>query len=507
LYNLIQECPNSSSNWPREKMRIVVATVALFLVLLNGGCAIIQKEETNRGGYLDYVLDEHWLKADSKSMRALRAFAMQVSLARIASVSAKNESDRQLLAIRIGALTQRFLPLYMCAFNNNPLAPPGSQSDPCFYYDSAMVDYSTGLFDLAMIALPIEDGQKLVSAVSGAITGPVDVINLLNTLLQIGKDAIKFGRIVGALYRDTVELEVQVWLATPPIDTRPSPFNVTIADVTSLYNVYIRGNDNMTAWLSEMAALRVRGLEPMPQAKFFYELGALMSYICSLVTSEPTTKANCQKSLPTPSVALLPVSAIGPTSVPFRIGDIPIRPPAGGGSQPKKQATTEMPPGGTAPAPGTNPAQGDVPAPKTAGTCRINDTLKDMLATVQNNQKIINGSEQSLANPSSPSLGAKTVLDAGKQVAAALNCISSQLQQASNQTTAADVKADYKKIQDKITGHVGAIGATLGKLSDSSADKQTVVQAAKGLNVLLLGAPGLTGVNSTVNDAVHVLGG
>src|ERR1700742_2047453 len=110
-------------------MRIVVATVVLFLMLLNGGCAVIEKEKNNRGGYIDYVLDEHWLKADSKSMRALRAFAMQVSLARIASVAAKNESDRQLLAVRIGALTQRFLPLYMCAFNNNPLAPAGSQSD------------------------------------------------------------------------------------------------------------------------------------------------------------------------------------------------------------------------------------------------------------------------------------------------------------------------------------------------------------------------------------------
>src|ERR1700742_428561 len=180
-------------------MRIVVATVVLFLMLLNGGCAVIEKEKNNRGGYLDYVLDEHWLKADSKSMRALRAFAMEVSLARIASVSAKNDSDRQLLAIRIGALTERFLPIYMCAFGSNPLAVPGAEKDPCFYYDSAMVDYSTGLFDLAMIALPIEDGQKLVNMVAGSFVNPINIVDLLNTLLQIGKDAIKYGRVVGAL--------------------------------------------------------------------------------------------------------------------------------------------------------------------------------------------------------------------------------------------------------------------------------------------------------------------
>src|SRR5882724_6971730 len=184
-------------------MRIAVSIVLLLAMLLNSGCAIYEKETTNRGGYLDFVLDQHWLKADSKGMRALRAFAMQVSLARIASVAAKNDSDRQLLAIRIGALTKRFTPIYLCAFDNNPLGVQGAERDPCFFYDSAMVDYSTGLFDLAMIALPIED-------------------------------AIKYGRIVGALYRDTVELEVQLWLATPAIDNRPPPFRVTETQVAAL---------------------------------------------------------------------------------------------------------------------------------------------------------------------------------------------------------------------------------------------------------------------------------
>jgi hypothetical protein len=68
-------------------MRRVVAFLVLVAVLLNSGCAIYEKETTNRGGYLDAVLDDHWMKADSKSMRALRAFAIQVSLARIACPS------------------------------------------------------------------------------------------------------------------------------------------------------------------------------------------------------------------------------------------------------------------------------------------------------------------------------------------------------------------------------------------------------------------------------------
>src|SRR3954454_3349259 len=106
-------------------MRASVAVIALLACLANGGCAIIEKERTNRGGYLDYVVDQHWMKADSKGMRALRAFAIQVSLARIASVSAKNDEDRQLMASRIGKLTPRFLPIYFCAYDTNPLGVPG----------------------------------------------------------------------------------------------------------------------------------------------------------------------------------------------------------------------------------------------------------------------------------------------------------------------------------------------------------------------------------------------
>jgi hypothetical protein len=199
--------------------RVIVSIFTAIAILVSGGCAVIEKETSNRGGYLDYLLDEHWTKADSKGMRALRAFAIQVSLARIASVSAKNESDRQLLAIRIGALTKRFAPIYACAFDTNPLGVPGAENDPCFYYDSAMVDYSTGLFDLAMIALPVDDAKRLISAATGAVVNPLNLAELLSALLAIGKDAFKYGRIVGALYRDTVELEVQVWLATPAIDT------------------------------------------------------------------------------------------------------------------------------------------------------------------------------------------------------------------------------------------------------------------------------------------------
>ena len=292
-------------------MRGVVSILVVVALLFNSGCAIYEKETTNRGGYLDAVLDDHWMKADSKGMRALRAFAIQVSLASIASVSAKNESDRQLLAIRIGALTKRFLPIFDCAFDSSPL--PGAEKDPCFYYDSAMVDYSTGLFDLAMIALPIEDAQKLMTVVTGSFVNPINIADLLGALLQIGKDAIKYGRIVGALYRDTVELEVQLWLATPTIDKRPPPFQVTETHVAALREIYSRRNDDMSAWLTQMAALRAQGLEPVPQRRFFVELGGLMNYICNLITKDEHALPACKEGLPTTMRA--PASVLGPSAL------------------------------------------------------------------------------------------------------------------------------------------------------------------------------------------------
>ena len=78
-------------------MRLVVGACAVFLGLSASSCGIYEKEVNNRGGYLDHLADEHWMKADSKRMRALRALAVQVSLARIAMVSPKGNSDRALM--------------------------------------------------------------------------------------------------------------------------------------------------------------------------------------------------------------------------------------------------------------------------------------------------------------------------------------------------------------------------------------------------------------------------
>jgi hypothetical protein len=276
-------------------VRIVVLFVVGLVALLGSGCTVWQKETTNRGGYLDYVLDQHWFQADSKRMRALRAFAIEVSLARIASVSAKNQTDRVVLATRIGLATKQFYPVYNCAIRDIATTP-GTESGPCFFFDSAMVEYTTGLFDLAMVALPIEDAKNLVNAIPTSTVSPIAWGDLLNALIVIGKDAISLGRVAGALYRDTIELEVQLWLATPAIDKRPPPYKVTEADVAQLRAIYAQGNDDMPAWFAAMATLRNRGLEPYPDPNFFTTLDLLLRYMCGQISSDAS--ATCQGTWP-----------------------------------------------------------------------------------------------------------------------------------------------------------------------------------------------------------------
>lgn len=272
----------------------------ICVMLLNSGCAIFDAELHNRGGYLDRVTDDHWFKADSKKMRALRAFALQTSLARIASVSPKNGKDRQLMAIRIGDASVRAKLLIQCAFGPNPLVSVGvasAEGEECFYFDSLMVDYTTSLFDLAMIAFPIEDTKNLVNLVVGGFTGPVGALDALNALLNLAKEALKYGRIIGALYRDTLELEVQVWLTSYKEDQAkiPEKYRISETTVLALQTVYNRKNDDMAAWGREIAALRALGLEPLPAKKHFYELAGLIRYLCGLVVSESSEETSPYK--------------------------------------------------------------------------------------------------------------------------------------------------------------------------------------------------------------------
>ena len=70
--------------------RLLVLALALWV----GGCSIARQELDNRGGYVDYLADKYWWKADSKRMRALRAYALHAAIARIAMITPKGAAER-----------------------------------------------------------------------------------------------------------------------------------------------------------------------------------------------------------------------------------------------------------------------------------------------------------------------------------------------------------------------------------------------------------------------------
>jgi hypothetical protein len=137
---------------------------------------------------------------------------------------------------------------------------------------------------------------------------------------------------VGAIYRDTLELEVQVWLASPGFADR----------VGGLAAVYARGNDNVPAWRAEIAALRAQGLEPIPQPRFFGQLYWIISYICGqIISRDDEAYAQCAQPKLIEKAPLLPL--IGGNvfaNIPIAVGGVAGS--TGGGSSGGGSAATQQ---------------------------------------------------------------------------------------------------------------------------------------------------------------------
>jgi hypothetical protein len=271
--------------------------LALALALWVGGCGIVRQELDNRGGYVDYLADKYWWKADSKKMRALRAYALHTAIARMAMISPKGAAERNQLAYQVGSAGLYAQQLVKCAYDT-----PG---EPCFYFDSIMVDYVNALYTAAVAALPLEDAQKLISNITGGIAGTAGAIDILHALIQLGADAVRYGTVSAALYRDSLELEVQVWINSP---NEPGSM-VSPQDVAELAAIYAIGRDDIPAWKAQIEALLVKGLEPTPNRRYLARLFQLMSYACKQITTDETFRGRC---IVNPGVTDAQIADVGP---------------------------------------------------------------------------------------------------------------------------------------------------------------------------------------------------
>ena len=284
--------------------RLLVLALALWV----GGCSIARQELDNRGGYVDYLADKYWWKADSKRMRALRAYALHAAIARIAMITPKGAAERNQLAYQIGSAGAYAQQLVKCAYDN-----PG---EPCFYFDSIMVDYVNALYTAAVAALPLEDAQKLISNITGGIVGTAGAVDILHALIQLGADAVRYGTVSAALYRDSLELEVQVWINSP---NEPGSM-VRPDDVAALADIYATGRDDIPAWKDQIEKLLARKLEPTPNRRYLGRLFQLMSYACMQITTDETFRSKC---IVNPGVSAVEMADIGPAPTSPRRGGAP----------------------------------------------------------------------------------------------------------------------------------------------------------------------------------------
>ena len=170
--------------------------------------------------------------------------------------------------------------------------------------------------------------------------------------MDLGREAFRYGRVVGAIYRDTMELEVQVWLASPQFanDERargmPEEFVITNDRVAGLRAVYARGNDNIPAWRAEIAALRAEGLEPVPHSRFILEVYSILTYICGQIVNEkdPSYAECTQSALITNFPVVSDVSLFGPIRRVAALGGPAGSPLVGPGSSPKGGSDTKITP-------------------------------------------------------------------------------------------------------------------------------------------------------------------
>lgn len=190
------------------------------LVLLSG-CSMIELELNNRGGWLDKKLDNYWWTADTKQMRVLRAYVLIGAVTRMAQT--KHDSERKSLAKQVGVAVQVASDAFNCAY---------MQPGKCVFFDERMVelevavlrllsavlstrdeeDLFKGLNKLLQTTFPLLKGaeslSKLVDAATSTGELATNISKIVAAVFTVGQNAYFTGRRVGAIYRDSIELQM-----------------------------------------------------------------------------------------------------------------------------------------------------------------------------------------------------------------------------------------------------------------------------------------------------------
>ena len=197
---------------------------AVIIALLCQGCALsfIDSELNNRGGFIDKKLDQHWMVADTKKMRVLRAYILIGSLARMPR-DKHYKSERETIVQHISSAIAVASDAYNCAYTR-----PGE----CVYFDERMAELESSVARLAIAVFSKEENESLFKVVVDqfsetfpavkTVTSLPDFLDaialtsngqlianggkLLQSIIKFAQTGYIVGRRVGALYRDSIEL-------------------------------------------------------------------------------------------------------------------------------------------------------------------------------------------------------------------------------------------------------------------------------------------------------------
>lgn len=302
-----------------------------------GGCALsfLDSELNNRGGYLDSKADDYWFIADTKQMRVLRAYVVIGSLARM---SRENfyKSEREVLIQHINSAVNVANDTFACAY-----AYPGT----CVYFDERITELevaalriaiavftskenddmvnalSKQISDMVPLLKPLDSAAKLIDALSS--TGQLAVIasKAVESLFKLGKVAYTQGRRAGALYRDSLELQMVAVISslkyhcawTAEVGSRPTSTSASDEEKTYRYfypqlppgvdscavarlgmEKYMRGAGDLSDWRAFLmtTAEAYRGII-VPDKNAFVQASDLVWRACEQITDDIGLIARC----------------------------------------------------------------------------------------------------------------------------------------------------------------------------------------------------------------------
>lgn len=338
----------------RKRGSAMLLWIALSIMLQGCVASFFDGELNNRGGYIDAKLDDHWMIADTKPMRVLRAYVLIGSVARLAQT--KYDSEREAIVKQVNIAVKVAADAYYCAY---------TQPGRCVYFDERMVEAEIAVLRLLVAVLSKKEDEDLFEALGKQLSETFPLLKsvesltkLLDSLLATGEAAVTTGKLItsilkagkviyfqgrrlGALYRDSVELQMvtvlssldavcaikreqfvgfstsrleygkQDWLSKKPPPGEqpeykyiynayrnfygdPSELPDTCAAFAEGHKIWLRGAGHLGLWVEFLhgTAEQYRSFV-IPNENAFIQASDLIWRSCEHLTSNPEERSDC----------------------------------------------------------------------------------------------------------------------------------------------------------------------------------------------------------------------